>query len=737
MAITYSLEHADWEVDSDTGNIRYVGDDHFEASPSYATVIEFHRWLQELADDPQAAQVTDEIYISMLNPSQRSTDNIITLINGYNIDADAAEHLYDGSIIQSEGDEIWDGIVNFGNADVQIQIQQDGIVIADDYWNYNKGGTATGGSGTTLVHTGAFLAEYAGYTAFNVTEGCWGRILETTDTATLTFVAGELHEGTNKDFAASDVYLIGVPLNPNLTQGISHRFMVKVREDGCDIDGRRIVGICRRMGNTYAEFKINGTSRGNNVLALADAEDLNCTTANATVVGAGWDGEFSGEDLGFEAFDVDADGSNEEYYGKYTWTGTHDINDLFEYVKGQTEDGSSYTVHGLNGELLRGITHSFGYNGEIGGIVISDYDLVTWGTIIPHGAVGTGPFVVGEAIHEDTVPPVWKGRVISNDVDASLVVDVTYGVVGTEAFTGQTSGATATSSGTPTVVVSGGVAHVIANDVTDDILYVQMIKGIAPGDDDILYYAGAGLDAADHTDYCVVADEVAPITARTLSTPIIGVSTGTAIIGSYGFGIDNVKLKDTDKVFDLTDTLITPPNLVTNGVSGLEIGEDYVFVAPWDGITYDANGDPAIETDQMTIATGNLTGGGVVAIEVNDIPPSTPDNGTIRVVNNDGFHIRVAYSAYVDATDIFTVTSTDFSGTGLTANADIGNHVYVSYLDKLAAAGTEDFQAVYDSALDLVLVVRDGAATPIKQHIVEWSFTSISQATGVIRTTDA
>ena len=62
-------------------------------------------------------------------------DNIITLINGYNITDAEAEHLYDGSIIYSDGDEIYDGIVNFGNSDVQVQVIQNGAVLSDDWWN--------------------------------------------------------------------------------------------------------------------------------------------------------------------------------------------------------------------------------------------------------------------------------------------------------------------------------------------------------------------------------------------------------------------------------------------------------------------------------------------------------------------------------------------------------------------------------------------------------------------------
>lgn len=134
-----SLVATDWSIDRSTGNIRYGGDAHTGASPSYATVIEFHRWLQSLADDAVATG-DDELDITNTNPSQRSTDNIITLINSYNIDDTASQHLYDGSIIQNGGDDIYDGIVNFGNADVQIQIIQNGAVLSTDWWNQSGAG---------------------------------------------------------------------------------------------------------------------------------------------------------------------------------------------------------------------------------------------------------------------------------------------------------------------------------------------------------------------------------------------------------------------------------------------------------------------------------------------------------------------------------------------------------------------------------------------------------------------
>jgi hypothetical protein len=829
MAITHSLVATDWTIDRQTGNIRYGGHDHNGADPSYATVIEFHRWLQQLADDGAPAAVDDELDISATNPSQRSTDNIITLINGYNIDDGAAEHLYDGSIIQDGGDTIYDGIINFGNANVQIQIIQDGAVIADDYWNYNIGDAASGGSGTTLVDTGIGWStnQWAGYTVLNTTEGCQG-IAESNTNDTITFASGQLHKGTNQDFEAADGYLIGQPLNPNATQGVSHRFMIKTRADGVDIDGRRLIGICRRYGNTYAEFKINGTSRGNNVLALSDTADLNNTTAPATAIGTQWDTDFSNT-AGLRDIDVDQDGSTEEYYSEWTWINTHTINDLYERTKGLTEDVATETAelgHGLAGNVFRGITHSFLYDTETGGITISTNDMLLWGTNVVFNN-GSGTFTVGEAIHEDTATPVWKGRVLGYTgagATGSLIIDVGSDTVTTgDTFTGQSSGATADVNGTPTAVVGGGVLHILANDDTDDLLYTQVIKGTMAADEDILYYGGTDLTAIDVSDYVAVEDAVTAITERAISTPHIGVSTGSAIIGSYGLGVAQAKLSSSDLVFDLTDTPITPPNNVTNTVVlGSDYTDDRVLVAAWDGLTLDLNGDPTVGISGMTLATaldaddetavvvsedltdteiaaflpsagylqvvddggvirrleysgyvgatstftittttgdedflgdeaavGNsvtvgqmhlvtaLTGVTETSAVVNNIPGSTPNSGTLRIVNDEGFHIRTPYSVYDDGTDTFTITSSDWSGSGLTDSAQVGNHAYVTYLDLDAVASSASFQAVYDNDLNMVVVVRDGANTPIKQFISSWAFGDSASSISVIKTTDA
>ncbi len=589
-----ALVAADWTIDRDTGNIRYGGDDHDGTDPSYATVIEFHRWLQGLADDAVAvASSGDELDITNTNPSQRSTDNIITLINDYNIDATAAEHLYDGSVIQNSGDDIYDGIVNFGNSDVQVQIIQNGAVLADDWWNHRDKVYGDGG------------------------------------------------------------------LNYSDNSGISHRFMIQTRSGGSDIDSRKLIGTSRRFNYTYSEFTINATARGNNVLALTDASDLNNETVSGTV--ATWSAGFTNTTEGYNGMDVDNNGSNEYYYSKWNIdTGTYDINDYYEYMKYLTRDGSSSSIYGLNGELFRGITHQVAYSSL------------------------TGTF-------DDSYVVSWSG----------------------------------TNTGTGQIIADDGSAT----------MWIQVLTGVAPTTSDSLSQTSP--DAASAT--------AGTVTERTISKPFCGQSTGSAIIGGYGVGIDSTDLSANDKLTHLGNTVVQPPNNVTNTVGGLVSGEDRVLVAPWDGSSTDTNGDPAITKTQLSLATA-LAANNITEVVVTEaIPSHTPSSGYLRVTDDDGYERRLHYSAVNTTTKTFTIDTTDGNedfggaqGSG-TYQATVGNDIYLAYIDEEASAATATFTSVHAvgaGAMNLVVVVRDGGASPIKQFISSWTQTSSNQTITAIRTSD-
>lgn len=448
------------------GDIRYTG------SGTNYTVIALHRWLGDLMDDAAAAG-DDVLDITDATASERSTDNIITLKSPYNIDDTAAQHLYDGSIIQANGDTIYDGILVFAAAGAYLSIIQNGALVSPNFWT-----------------TG---------------------------------------------------------LNADAANGISHRFMVKVRSAAADIDGRRLIGQTREFGFTYSEFKINGTTRGNNVMALTYATDLNNQTAAATV--SGWTSITNTE--GYRSLDVDNNGTPENYYSEWN-RDTFTINQFFERMKWLTRRGSASTIYGLNGELFRGITHEINVDTPTG--TFSAVETVTW-------SGGTGKML---AINSPTAPTK---------------------------------------------------------------LWIQLLTGVAPTDNQTITGSTSGAT-------CLVN---VTVTERTLSFPFIGVSTGSALIGAYGVGLETADLSASDKLFDLTNTQRTPPNNVTFTVFGLVSGEDRVLVGPESGGTLDE--------DQFTL-NGALTGAAVTSVVVNGaIPSDTPASGTIRVKRNSGIISRIVYSS--------------------------------------------------------------------------------------------
>lgn len=704
-----SFVAADWSLDRQTGNIRYIGNDHTGAAPSYATVIEFHRAIQDFADDAGYAG-NDELDITDTTPSERSTDNIVTLINGWNIDDTAAEHIYDGSIIQAGGATIYDGLKILAPIGTAVQFIQNGAVLSDDWWNYSEGGTHTGSANAAVLtdSTKSWTTDqWVGYRIRNTTDGSFTTI--TANTATT--ITGVLQGGTDNDWDASDAYFIVDGLNSDSANGISHNFMMKVRTGGVDTDGRRLVAITREWGRTYLEFKVNGTTRGINVVALAAASDLNNTTSATTVAGYT---TITNTTAGYNGIDVNNDTTDEYYYSEWN-RATYTINQFYERMKYLTRDGETTTLYGLAGELFRGITHEITVDNPVTTTDFSAFEAVSW---------------------------------------------------------------------------SGGTAQMLAiNDVNAPTkIWIQLLTGVIPTDGQTIT---GGTSAAT----AEVASPTA-VTERTISAPFIGASTGSAIIGAYGVGIESTDLSSSDKVFDLTNTQRQAPNFVTFTVSGIVSGEDRVLVGPLgyrfqydteasgpftvgETLTFTTPAGTAVlaelydngttgfmyigemlsgsvPTDNSTIAgatatalvngsvtndinlrqmylNGALSGAAVTSIVVNGtIPTDTPNTGTIRIERADGQYTRHPYSAW--ATSTFTITSHDFS----TNNAANAANVFLSYIDKLADATTATFTGVYSADRNLFIRVRDGGAgSPIKTFETTGTLGVSGGSTTAIRTSDA
>lgn len=119
---------ANGDIRHDNGTTRYP-------------VLDLHRWLQDLADNAVASG-DDLLDITNQTPSERSTDNIITLNAPYNIDDATAEFFYDGSITQDGGDTVYSGLVVVGsvNQATTLKIVQDNLFYDDQdapFWGTN------------------------------------------------------------------------------------------------------------------------------------------------------------------------------------------------------------------------------------------------------------------------------------------------------------------------------------------------------------------------------------------------------------------------------------------------------------------------------------------------------------------------------------------------------------------------------------------------------------------------
>jgi hypothetical protein len=241
---------------------------------------------------------------------------------------------------------------------------------------------------------------------------------------------------------------------------------------------------------------------------------------------------------------------------------------------------------------------------------------------------------------------------------------------------------------------TNGEAQLLAIDSTTvgTKIWIQMLKGTPPADEDVLTGAGGGTVTVNVT-----------VTNITVPSTFIGTSTGSAINpGAYGVGIGADDLTVSDLMVDLTGTNRQPPNNVQFAVSNLVSG-DRVLVGPESG--------GVLQLAQDTL-NGALTSATTTAVVMTTaIPSDTPSSGTIRIENDEGRYVRIPYSSYTGST--YTIPSYDFSGTGANDSCASGNNVFISYIDIETASTSETFTSVYNTDRALFIRVRN-STIPIK-----------------------
>lgn len=697
------------------GDIRYTG------SGTTYTVLALHRWLQDIADNASVAS-DDLLSITESNPSDRATDNIFTLLNGYNIDDRTAEYLYDGSITQDNGNTFYRGLVVVGSLQTgtELQIIQNNVVLKN-FW--------------------------------------------------------------------------GTGLNADANQNILLRIMVKTRSGGTTIDGERIRVQAREMTDSFAEFSVT-LGAGNSVAAVSTLNDLNNQTSNSTI--AGWTDVVNTE--GYRSIDVDGNSTPENYYSEWdkgtrtinqVYERTKWLQKRALIEDSNADTGTDYTLRSgattriaqafaVGGNAVRAVrvrcrlkktgaptgnltatlyalTGSFGSTATPNGAAIATSENIDVSKLTTSYAVQEIRFttLASQALLSATtnyfVAFEYSGGDVSNNVQvegdstgthagnaasfngswsALAAEDLwfqvytssnVYGIPG-ELFRGITheinvDTPTGTFSAVEGVSWSGGTGQMLAINSTTAAtkMWIQLLTGVVPTDNQMI--TGATSGATVLVNITVTSRPLSP------SGAFLGQSTGTALIGAYGIGVQAADLTASDLLTDLTNTTRQPPNNVQGTVTGLVVGEDYVLVG------WDDTGD--FDKNQLTLNT-SLTGATETAVVVSTaIPSDTPASGTIRVQLNNGTYRRVAYTSWTGST--FTISSTDFSGAN---NASAPKNVFITYIDKLAAATSESFTVVFSTPRTLRARVRDGGGTPIKPFEATFTLGSAGGSVGAIRTTD-
>ena len=236
---------------------------------------------------------------------------------------------------------------------------------------------------------------------------------------------------------------------------------------------------------------------------------------------------------------------------------------------------------------------------------------------------------------------------------------------------------------------TAGTAKILANDTTNHVLYVQLLTGVVPGNSVTVTQGAVTATTAGSN----------AVSEKSVSTPFCGSSTGSSLVGAYGFALEYADLAVNDKITALDGTTRQPPNNVTFTVNGVQSGW-YVMVAPYDAGNIDYN--------QLTL-NGTLSGAAVTSVVVNEgIPANTPSSGTIRIKRANGAYTRHPYSAVNTGTKTFTITSHDFSSN----NAASATDVFISYIDNAASGTSISFNTVQTSNQTLYVEARFGGTGP-------------------------
>lgn len=471
----------------------------------------------------------------------------------------------------------------------------------------------------------------------------------------------------------------------------SVRIMLKTRYDGVDIDGRRVKGKLLEFNNNYFTGSTTlGTA--STALAVFSSTDGNNDTAVGTVAGAPYNTIVLTE--GYQTIDYN-NGNGPQPFGLSIDFGSANSKQCYERTKYIQRRGTAETMFGRDATYFDGINLNFPYDNLTG--VFSEDEIVAWGTLVTYSGQSTN-FSVGEVIEFDTSgTPTWGRILYMNDAGATgtLIMDMGGNVLpGTsKSMLGLDSSGDGTTStvGTNT---AAGTGTLIADDTGDDDLYISRLTGVLPVDNSEIYGLTSDAD-------CLVAGT--PQT-RTINNQFVGVYTGTNYQTNFGIGIDDTDAIVGDKFPDLDGAIQEPPNNQQGQVTGLQ-QYDTVTCYPWDGASFDVNGDEEPDFNEMALATALVAASSTqIDVGIGNIPDNTPQAGGVRVQrDSDNNHDLIPYDSH-DGDRYFEIVGTAPS------NAQIGNDAMRAFIDEeMTGAGTASYTAVKGvGSTQVAVTVKNG-----------------------------
>lgn len=502
------------------------------------------------------------------------------------------------------------------------------------------------------------------------------------------------------------------------------RILLPTRKDGVDFDWKRVKGKLSEFGDS---FFVGGTtlSVGKTALALFSSTDGNNQTAVGTVAGAPYNTIVVTE--GYQTMNYN-NGNGATPFGLKVDFGSASSKQTYERTKYIQRRGTSETLFGLNAQYVDGINLNFAYDNESGG-PFSENEKLAWGLVVTYNSQTTN-LSIGEVVNFSGGS---KGRLIyMNDGGATgtLIFDMNGNTIPTvsETMTGVTSGGDGTIA-TVGSNTSAGTGLLIALDdqgATGN-LYCQRLTGVKPVNNQAIY--GMTSNASCDVDGT-------PAT-RTINNQFWGIYTGANHQTNFGLGLDSSDALLGDIFPNLLGVNQEPPDNQYGVVTGLKEG-DTVTCYPWDGTSYDINGDAEPDYNEMTLAAG-LTGGVSTQIDVGagNIPNNTPPSGYLRVERDSDSNLDlIEYSAH-DGDRYFTLVGTAPS------DAAISNTVMRAFLDEEKTADGNASFLVVRSAPDTKCTIRVqngyGSAKngPIKPYPTTATLGATGFSVGATRTSDA